>query len=62
MLTLTMHQKDDIGWWRPVRTAPIDSPVWDSFDRSFLSWMQDNDSEVVTIGHTMYHLSTADEA
>ena len=61
MIYMTEHEKSDMGWYT-VRSAPADSPAWGPSERGWLRWMLDHGSDVVTVGCTMYVLSTADEA
>lgn len=55
--TITMHQKTQAEGWKPVKTLPIDSPLWDSHDQSWIKTLIDHGTMVITIGYTMYQLN-----
>lgn len=57
MYTITMHQKTQAEGWKPVKTLPIDSPLWDSHDQSWIKTLIDHGTMVITIGYTMYQLN-----
>jgi hypothetical protein len=57
MKTITMHQKTQAEGWKEVKTLPIDSPLWDSHDQSWIKTLIDHGTMVITIGYTMYQLN-----
>ena len=57
MYTITMHHKTQKDGWKPVKTLPIDSPLWDSHDQSWIKTLVDHGTMVITIGYTMYQLN-----
>lgn len=60
MTHVIRHARDDQGWSR-AKFAPIDSSTWDRFDREWIQWMKDRGETVVTIGDTMYQITTPKE-
>jgi hypothetical protein len=52
-----MHHKTQADGWKPVKTLPIDSPLWDSHDQSWIKTLVDHGTMVITIGYTMYQLN-----
>ena len=57
MQTITMHQKTQSDGWKPVKTLPIDSPLWDDYDQSWIKTLIEHGTMVITIGWTMYQLN-----
>jgi hypothetical protein len=57
MQTITMHQKTQQDGWKPCKTLPIDSPLWDEHDRSWIQTLLEHGTMVITIGWTMYELN-----
>jgi len=60
MLYLNLHTKTPDGWM-PSKSAPLLSGEWDKFDRNWIEWMQEHDSTLVTVGHTMYEIVSDEE-
>jgi hypothetical protein len=57
MTHVIMHTKSPQGWAQ-AKIAPINSKAWTDDDRSWFCWMLAHNSDVVTVGQTMYQLTT----
>jgi len=57
MYTITMHHKTKKDGWKEVKTLPIDSPLWDSHDQSWIKTLWHSGEWYITIGWTMYQLN-----
>jgi hypothetical protein len=51
------HTKTAQGWAQ-ARIAPINASTWGAADREWLDWLIEHGESVVTIGHTMYEITT----
>ena len=53
----TRHIKTAHGWQQDA-AAPINSPAWDDMDREWMQWLIEHGETVLTVGHTMYEITT----
>ena len=60
MQIVTYHYKVPEGWGQ-FKSAPIDSKAWDKDDRDWIDWMLQQGTNVVTIGHEMYQITTIEQ-
>ena len=63
MQQVIIHTNGENGWAR-AKMGPIDSKAFTKDDRDWIDWMLAHDSDVVTIGDTIYQIvtvSTTDE-
>jgi len=57
MQQVIIHTKGDEGWAQ-AKMGPINSKSFGKTDREWIDWMVAHDSDVVTIGDTIYQIVT----